>query len=336
MNRQIEEILINAKYGRAITKEEAVFLLSLDENSLEAALLRSTANTVSRERFHNNGYHFGQIGVAMSSCTANCSFCFYADAYTQIEPSTVSVDETISRCERFAVGGSQGVYLISMHHMDFDWYLNLCATVRKRIPDNLELLANVGDISLQQWRELKAAGITGAYHASRIREGIDTRLKPKQRIKTIENMLEAGIDWYNLCEPVGPEHSPEELAEQIWIGVEMPCVQHGALQRFPVPGSPLYSKGMISLQRLGQIVAVIALATLNKKEMKYISVMLSSHVGLFSGANVIYSETGEPLISNKANDNSAAGFTSAQWRQSNEITTYDCRQMLTSAGFSNI
>jgi biotin synthase len=145
-------------------------------------------------------------------------------------------------------------------------------------------------------------------------------------------MLEAGIDWYNLCEPIGPEHSPEELAEQIWLGVEMPCIQHGALQRFPVPGSPLYSKGMISLQKLGQIVAVIVLATLNKKELKYISAMLSSFVGLFSGANVIYSETGEPLEI-ETNNSSGAGFSSAQWRQSNEITTLDCRNMLAAAGF---
>jgi len=330
----IRQILFDAQNGRAITKEEAVALLTLDENSLEATLLRATANSISREKFGNKGYHFGQVGVEMAPCNADCGFCFYAKSHTQIQSSIVTVDEVVPRFERFAIGGSKGVYLITMHSFDFDWYRDLCSEVKKRIPQNIEILANVGDISLNQWKELKDAGVTGAYHSVRLREGIDSKLTPKNRLKTIEGMLEAGIDWYNLCEPVGPEHTPEELAEQIWIGVEMPCIQHGVLQRFPVPGSPLYSKGMISLQRLGQIVAVIVLATRNKKELKYISAMLTSYVGLFSGANNIYSETGEPQETEKIQ--AGAAFSSAQWRQSNEITTYDCRKMLQASGFSNI
>ena len=114
------------------------------------------------------------------------------------------------------------------------------------------------------------------------------QIAPRDRRATIERIIEAGLSWFNLCEPVGPEHTPAELAEQIWIGVELPCRQHGAMQRFPVPGSPLYHHGQVSQARLGQVVAVVALATLASPETTSIAVNMSNPVGLFSGANAFF------------------------------------------------
>lgn len=122
------------------------------------------------------------------------------------------------------------------------------------------------------------------------------------------------------------------------IGVDLPCVQHGAMQRFPVPGSPLYSKGQVSVTRLGQIVAVIVLATAGKKELKSIAVNVSNLIGLFSGANAFFPEAGEPAAEPAPCDsqNARDGFTTALWRQCREITTADCRSMLLEAGFSDL
>jgi len=110
------------------------------------------------------------------------------------------------------------------------------------------------------------------------------------------------------------------------------------MQRFPVPGSPLYEKGQNSLAKLGQVVAVIALATSHKKEMTSLAVNVSNIVGLFSGANAFFPEAGEPPTEEcvPAAATSREGFTTALWRRSNEITTADCRDMLSAAGFSNL
>jgi len=110
------------------------------------------------------------------------------------------------------------------------------------------------------------------------------------------------------------------------------------MQRFPVPGSPLYAHGQISLARLGQIVAVVALATAHKKETTSIAVNVSNIVGLFSGANAFFPEAGEPQVQDRPVDRveGPEGFTTALWRQSNEITTADCRNMLAAAGFSGL
>jgi biotin synthase len=334
----VESLLREAADGRPLTKAEAELLLSFAEHSLEAALLRDTANRVSRRRFGNRALLLGQIGVDMAPCDGNCAFCFFAKSHTTIQPSTLPTEEIIARSHRFAAGGARGVFLMTMHRFGFDWFRDLCALLRRSIPAHLEILANVGDVSLSQLKELRAAGISGAYHVCRLKEGVDSGLDPARRRATIEHILESGLDWYNLCEPIGPEHAPHELVEQIWLGVELPCRQHGAMQRFPVPGSPLYKHGRVSLARLGQIVAVIALATAAKKETTSIAVNVSNLVGLFSGANAFFPEAGEPETgpASAAVAGDHEGFTTALWRQSGEITTADCRHMLRAAGFSHL
>lgn len=336
---KIEEGIIKtlrkAEEGKAITKEDAIRLLSLPEQSQEANLLRSVANVVSRNRFGNKALLLGQIGVDMAPCDGDCAFCFFAKSHTQITPFVLSSEEIIKRCNGYVKGGAQGVFLMTMHRFGFDWFLDLVAEIRKGVPANFEILANVGDLRKEQLELMKEVGVTGAYHVCRLREGIDSSMKPESRIATIEKIIESGLDWYNMCEPIGPEHTPKELAEQIWIGVDLPTTQHGAMQRFPVPGSPLYDKGAVSLARLGQIVAVIALATIGQKQLKSIAVNVSNVVGLLSGANAFFPEAGEPEMS-AVEENGKEGFTTALWRQSNEITTLDCRNMLKAAGFDGL
>jgi biotin synthase len=336
-DRHVNRILEASAEGASITKDEAMTLLSFSENSIEAALIRSIANSISRKKYSNGALLLGQIGVDMAPCDGDCAFCFFAKSHTSIQAATLSTEEIVAKCHRYAKGGAQGVFLMTMHRFGFEWFRNLCAELRRSIPANLEILANIGDVSLAQMNELRDAGVAGAYHVCRLREGIDSCMNPMQRRDTIDRIIDSGLAWYNLCEPIGPEHSPHELVEQIWVGVELPCRQHGAMQRFPVPGSRLYGNGQISLARLGQIVAVIALATQHKKEMVSIAVNVSNIVGLFSGANAFFPEAGEPECKECSKKPTAAeGFTTALWRQSNEITTADCREMLLTAGFTHL
>jgi biotin synthase len=331
-------ILRQAVEGEPIEKADAKYLLSFPEDSLEAAVLRAVANGISRRRFGNGGLLLGQIGVDMAPCDGDCAFCFFAKSHTSIQPSVLPTEEVVARCHRYAQGGAQGVFLMTMHRFGFDWFRDLCATLRRSIPSHLEILANVGDVTRPQLDELRQAGVSGAYHVCRLREGTDSCMTAAERRATIERIIESGLGWYNLCEPIGPEHTPEELAEQIWLGVDLPCRQHGAMQRFPVPGSRLYAKGQVSLARLGQIVAVVALATAGKKETTSIAVNVSNIVGLFSGANAFFPEAGEPEAHERPPEDAGEkkGFTTALWRHSNAISTADCRAMLKAAGFSHL
>ena len=71
VDERIEGLLREAACGHAITKAEAQTLLSVSEHSLEATLLRSTANVVSRRRFGNRGLLPGQIVAVVALATAH-------------------------------------------------------------------------------------------------------------------------------------------------------------------------------------------------------------------------------------------------------------------------
>jgi biotin synthase len=197
--------------------------------------------------------------------------------------------------------------------------------VRERIPKETQIVVNIGDFDKTQARDLKAAGVSGAYHVCRLREGTDTALDPEQRKATIRTIKDSGLDWYYCCEPIGPEHTPQELADQIFLGLEYGCFQHAAMRRVYVPSAPLSSYGQISELRLAQVTAVVALATLTCPETRSIAVHEPNLLGLTAGANTVYAETG---ANPRDTEKNTAGHRGRDIR--------DCKLMLYEAGFEHL
>jgi len=335
-NTRLRDVLEAALAAKAPGKEDCRYLLGFEAHSIEAGVLRATANAITCRRFGNVGLMLGQIGVHMAPCDGGCAFCAFAKPHTTIQESTLSMDESVQRARAFSQGGVTGIFIMTMHRFGFEWFLDYVSQMRRQIPARTQLLANVGDLSVEQLGALKAAGMTGAYHVVRLGEGRDTHLSPSQRLRTIERIREAGLDWYNSCEPIGPEHTPEEIVAQIFAGLELGPCQHAAMRRFPVPGSPLFHHGRLPLARLAQVAAVIALATLETDTVQSIAVHESNILGLMSGANALYPEAGEPQEIPSDTGEGKEGFSSALWRRSQEITTADCRSMLAETGFDGV
>ena len=63
--------------------------------------------------------------------------------------------------------------------------------------------------------QLKEAGFDGAYHIVRLREGTDTQIPREKRIATLDAITKAGLDLYYCVEPIGPEHTYEELVDEM-------------------------------------------------------------------------------------------------------------------------
>ena len=78
---------------------------------------------------------------------------------------------------------------------------------------------------------MKEAGISGVYHICRLGEGEVTNLKPEARRQTFQNAIDVGLDVLNAVEPIGPEHTPEQLAEQIMIMKSQNPIQTGVNPR---------------------------------------------------------------------------------------------------------
>ncbi len=319
-------ILERAREGIPPSKADCVTLLDCSPTSLEASTVRGVADALARQRFNNEAVILGQIGIEIDACPGRCKFCSFAAGYTKFEPSTMSMDEILDNANRFTDSGDlYALFLMSMHTFDFDRLVEIVCTIRERMPAKPQIVVNIGDFDRQQAETLREAGVNGAYHVCRLREGTDTTLDPERRKETIKVIKDAGLDWYYCCEPIGPEHRSEELVEQLFLGIEYGCFQHAAMRRVYIPESPLAGYGQITELRLAQVTAVVALASLACVDTRNIAVHEPNLIGLTSGANVVYAEAGANPRDTEENTTGHRG---------RDIQA--CKAMLYEAGFEQL
>jgi len=197
LDQNTRMILGNALEGRPPSKSECAALLRLAPDSLEASVLKATADVVSRRRFGNKGILLAQIGIETAPCPGNCRFCAFGEGHTNFETSQLPMEEIVSKARAFAQGGDlYALFLMTMHEFKLDRLLAVVERVRREIPRHTQIVVNVGDFDVAQAREMRAAGVSGAYHVCRLREGVDSSLDPAARRKTFEAIRGAGLDFY--------------------------------------------------------------------------------------------------------------------------------------------
>ena len=326
LDGRLEQIFDKAHSGIQLPREDCAYLLRIDEHSFESGLVRATAADVVRRKNDNSAIILGQIGVDIAPCPGGCKFCTFGDGHTAFQRSQLSQEELAVKMEDFCREGDlYGLYLMTMHEYDLPHYLEIIAHARRIAPAATQIWANVGDSDLDTFRAIRAAGVTGVYHVCRLREGIDTNLKPEDRRRTMRSALDAGLELYTCCEPIGPEHTVEELVDNIFIGVEMGIYQHAAMRRVAVPGAPLSKYGQISELRLAHIVAAIALTSVTVPTLAYMGVHEPNELSYLAGANIITAESG-------ANPRDCADDTSRH----RGMDMARCRKMLYECGFDYI
>ncbi len=293
IDKTILRILDRAEEGIAPSKDDCVAMLDCPPTSVEASVMRGVTDGITRRRFGNQAVILGQIGIEIDACRGRCKFCSFGEGHTDFEPRTMSPDEILAGAHSFTESGDlYALFLMTMHVFDFERLVDVVRRIREQMPSRPQIVVNIGDFDRKQAEALKAAGVNGAYHVCRLREGTDTALDPERRKETIKTIKDAGLDWYYCCEPIGPEHTSEELVEQLFLGIEYGCSQHAAMRRVYIPKAPLAHYGQITELRLGQMTAVVALASLACPDTKNIAVHEPNLIGLTSGANAVYAETG--------------------------------------------
>ncbi len=323
IDKTILKILDRAQAGVAPTREDCVAMLDCSPTSVEASVIRGMADGISRRRFGNQAFIFGQIGIEINACPGRCKFCSFAEGHTNFEAGAMSLDDILASAGSFTASGDlYALFLMTMHLFDFDRLIHIVRAIREQMPSKPDLVVNIGDFDRAQADALRAAGVNGAYHVCRLREGTDTSLDPTRRKETVRIIKDAGFDWYYCCEPIGPEHTSEELVEQMFFGFEHGCSQHAAMRRVYLPNAPLAHYGQISELRLGQATAVVALASLACPDTRIIGVHEPNLIGLTSGANSVFAETG-------ANPRDTAKNTAGH----RGLDIRACKAMLYEAGF---
>ncbi len=325
-NTMITAILDRARAGIPPERRDCRQLLSLAEDAPETDQLLSAARQISGQRFGVQGVIKAQIGIATHRCSGACSFCGFGDGVTAFQPTVMPVEEVMDRAVALAASGElHALLLMTMHDYQFSRLLKTVSAVRAVLPPCTQLAVNIGDVDTHQARELAGAGVGGAYHVCRLGEGVDTALDPVARRQSIRAFREAGIDWYTCCEPIGPEHTPAELVEQIFLGIEYGCYQHAAMRRIPLPGTPMAARGQISEARLAQITAVVTLASLALPGLTAVSVHEPNLPSLLAGANGLSAEAGANPRDTAQNTEAGRGWSIER-----------CKALLRQAGYREL
>ena len=289
LDPKVSEILNKAQDMAGISQEEAVYLLRLELCSDEAYAVMALANRMSRQSFGGKGERHFHIGLNVEGCSYNCKFCSLTkEAGIFQDSQEFSTEQLLAWVKEGQEQGADALNLMTTGRYPFERLLEVGAWLSRET--TVPLVANTRDISHQEGEALLAHGFRGFYHAVRLREGIDTPFPVAKRIQTIKVLTDVGLKWANCVEPVGPEHSPEEIAWLMVLARELGATYSGVMRRINFPGSPLGQHGMINELEMARMVAVSRLV------MGGVAKAHCTHepnaAALWAGANLFFPEVG--------------------------------------------
>lgn len=260
--KKITDIFAKVDANEKLSKEEAMILMNIDNESDSFYTLLAKANELSRKEYGHKGYVFAQIGLNSAPCPGNCKFCSLAcDNFVVEKKTEKSLGKILEETKRAVEERVDALFLMTTADYSFEKYLEIAAEVKKLLPDETMFVANIGDFGEAQGVQLKEAGFTGVYHIVRLNEGIDTGIPKEQRIRTLDAVKKAGLELIYCVEPIGPEHTYEQLADEMIRAREYDVNIMACMKRVGVPGTPLFEKGEITDLELTKIVAVASVVT---------------------------------------------------------------------------
>jgi len=286
---KIENILRKARDLQGIDKGEAQELLLLDLESREVYEVMAAANQISRDSFKDKGENHVHIGVNVEPCPFNCTFCSLAkNAGVFNDTIEFTEEEIISWAKRSQACGADAINLMTTGTYKLSKLIDIAKILRKEVAT--PLVANTRDITHTEGEKLLDAGFVGFYHALRLGEGKDTPFSVEKRLSTIRVLKDVGLLWMNCVEPVGPEHSVEEIAHLMVLARTFGATYSGVMRRINFPGSPFTAFGMISEREMARMVAVSRLVM---GEVPRAHCTHEPHsASLFAGANLFFPEVG--------------------------------------------
>lgn len=317
---EVAFILNKALLNKEINLGDAIKLMKIDNNSHEMYALMSTANTLSIRQFANRGEVYAQVGINLWPCPKSCAFCSFGEKWHLFNKRLeFSIEEVVDRVKAFENAGANAIFLMTTADYPFDKYLEIAKAVRRVISPGMPMVANIGDFNAQQAEELLNTGFQGAYHVCRLREGKDSEIDKYLRLSTLETIKDSDLDLGYCVEPIGPEHTPEELVDEMFRGKEYGAINHASMWRVPIPVGPLSHIEKISQVTLAKAISVTRLIA--GDTIRAMGVHEARILPLRAGANQIYAETG-PNPRDKIEDTSRGiGF-----------SVKSCRNLLKEAG----
>lgn len=300
----IKEILKKAENLELLTKDEILDLIRVENQSRECYEMMHIANRMSREMFSGKGENHLHIGLNAGPCPYNCHFCSLTRQSGLFREEVVfSHEQLLCWAKEAEDGGADGINIMTTGTYRFEDLLSVARMLSKNT--SVPLVANTRDLNHREGEMLLESGFVGMYHAIRLGEGVVTPFKIEKRINTIRVLNDVGLKWMNCIEPVGPEHTPEEIAGLMLLAREHRAVYSGVMRRINFPGSPMEKYGMISEVDMARLTAVSRLV------MGDIPRAHCTHepntLALIAGSNLMFPEVGSSPRDTEADSSRGRG-----------------------------
>ncbi len=292
IKNKIDSLVNDCLNDKVMARQDMIDLIDLDPASEEVAYLREKAHEVSREITGDTAFLWGAMGIDYTPCEMNCKFCTFGKAWNIVEEDKFySDDEIKEQMQEYLDADVHYIVLRTTEKYDVEKLREKVANFRKAFPGTYEFMLNIGDFDAETAQKLHESGVDGVYHALRLREGEDTDFNPEDRKATLQVVHDSPLQLISLVEPVGVEHSAEELADNFLSITKYGANISGIMARVPVKGTPLGDAyEMISEERIAQLTAVFRLA--GGRKTPDICTHPPSKAVAKSGANVAVVETG--------------------------------------------
>jgi biotin synthase len=261
VNQKVKDAAKKVFDGELPTANDICTLLNVEPHSVDAGFVMGCADEINRKASKGKAEVHAQIGLNLSPCPNNCAFCAFA-AKNRVfnEKNEFSVEAVTEMATRAEAEGANALFLMGTGDYPFEKFIEISKEIRAKLNSETVMIANIGDFGHAEGQQLKDAGYRGIYHAVRMGEGKDTSISPNTRLQTVNNAKETGLLVGTCVEPVGPEHSIEEIIEKIIIGRDMKPCYSGAMRRIMIPNSEMEKYGMISEYRVAYLVSVVRLS----------------------------------------------------------------------------
>ena len=287
----IHDLIRKSQDGMPLDREELIYLLSLPPDSPQTYLVMAEANRVSKELTGNKAEIHAQLALNLAPCPCDCVFCAFAQKNRIFtEETRLTAEEAVAYAQQFEKDGANAVFVMTTSQYPLHLFLEMSREIRKNLKPETVLIANVGDQPLSGAQKIREAGYAGVYHALRLREGIDSGISPDKRKESIRNFQDSGLKVGTCVEPVGLEHTNEELADLILFTASFNPAYSGAARRIPIPGTEIAQRGTINELRMAQIVAITRLGM--PKTVLGNCTHEPCTLGALGGANLFWAEVG--------------------------------------------
>ncbi len=249
-------------YKERLSAQDCKYLLEFADRSSEANLAVSLAGRLHHQACAGTGQISAEIETVTGPCPGNCGFCRHAECRT-MESFTEIDDGALAKLAQGLglFSDVRSIRLTSCAYADIDTVCRHVGIVKDNAKRGTRIYVNTGDLGSDDCRLLKASGAYGAIHAPRLGEGKDTEIPLEKRLETISNLVKSGLEVITGVEPIGPEHSIEDIVDNFFLTLNMGCASCEITPREPVPGTKFNQYGKLSQSRYNQIRAVLTLGS---------------------------------------------------------------------------